>query len=158
MRPTSASAVSAAAASATSTSSSARQTSAPAPSPAAAATLPDGPRDEEHEKGHRAKIREAQNAGTEAYQKKDLEAARGHFEEALRLVAALNDAARPSKTEPPSRVLAERDAVKVKLLKFLSKAYEKMDDKKRAREIFAESRTIEKRLLDYEKRKREANK
>jgi hypothetical protein len=71
---------------------------------------------------------------------------------------ALNDAARPSKTEPPSRVLAERDAVKVKLLKFLSKAYEKMDDKKRAREIFAESRTIEKRLLDYEKRKREANK
>lgn len=55
-------------------------------------------------------------------------------------------------------MLAERDAVKVKLLKFLSKAYEKMDDKKRAREIFAESRTIEKRLLDYEKRKREANK
>ncbi|KAH8068014.1 hypothetical protein JL721_6961 [Aureococcus anophagefferens] len=87
-------------------------------------------------KGHRAKIREAQNAGTEAYQRKDLEAARGHFEEALRLVAALNDAARPSKTEPPSRVLAERDAVKVKLLKFLSKAYEKMDDK--TREIFAE--------------------
>ena len=54
--------------------------------------------------------------------------------------------------------LGERDGVKVKLLKFLSQSYEKMGDKEKARKIFAESRVIEKRLLDYEKRKQAANK
>ena len=120
--------------------------------------IPDGAKDEEFEKGHRGKIRAAQNSGTEAYQKKDLAASKKHFEEALRLVEKLNDATRPSKSDPPSRILAERDGVKVKLLKFLSKSYEKMGDKEKARQIFAESRVIEKRLLDYEKRKQAANK
>ena len=116
----------------------------------------DDDRDEDFEKSGRAKVRDVQNRGTAAYSKKDFATAKAEFSEALRLLEELNNATRPSRTEAPSRVLAERDGVKVKLLKFLSKAYEKTDDAQRAQDIFGESKVIEKRLADYQRRKKEA--
>ncbi|KAJ8601888.1 hypothetical protein CTAYLR_002650 [Chrysophaeum taylorii] len=111
--------------------------------------------DADHERRHRDKIRTVQNEGTEAYLNKDYATARDCFERALRDHATHLEMPTPSGVAPPSRVLADRDALKCKLLKYLARSLEKLHDDDAAHARADEAVAIEQRLADYQKRKKE---
>lgn len=91
-----------------------------------AVAIPEDEEDMKYERDHRDKIRFIQNEGTEAYHNKDYEAARNFFERALEAHQLHLDKPLPSRNTPTSRVFADRDNVKCKLLKYLSRAMEKL--------------------------------
>lgn len=88
--------------------------------------MPEEEEDMKYERDHRDKIRSIQNEGTEAYHNKDFEAARKFFERALEAHQVHLDKPLPSGNTPSSRLFADRDNVKCKLLKYLSRAMEKL--------------------------------
>jgi len=109
--------------------------------------------DDEAEAHGRSVVRDLQNLGTTAYASGAHADSRGHFDAALHALKKLED--KPRKTEAPSRVMAERDGVRLKLLKYLSKSLEKLGVDAESKARFEEAKVIEKRLSEYwERRKR----
>lgn len=96
-------------------------------------SAPEEDEDVRHERVHRDKIRAIQNEGYEAYQNKDYVSARDKFDLALATHQAHFDDPMPSGKTPSSRVHADRDSVKCKLLKYLSRTLEKLEDDDNAR-------------------------
>ena len=111
-----------------------------------------------HERRHRDHIRSIQNAGTEAYQAKDFALAKDKFETALKDHLRHFEAPVPSGNTPPSRILADRDSLKAKLLKYLSRSLDKLGDDEGSKARLEEAGLIERRLAEYEKRKKEHQK
>lgn len=111
--------------------------------------------DIKRETRHRDSVRVLQNEGTDAYQKRDFERSRDRFDRALALHETYLEAKLLSGQPAPSRMLAERDAVKCKLLKYLSRALAKLGREDESKEKLDEAVVIEQRLADYEKRKKD---
>ena len=140
----------------------------PAPPPAAAFTGSDAARKalermgaappapppasnpEDAEKAARARIKEMQNAGTDDYQKKDFQAALTSYKSALQLLDDL-------KRDVPatsSRVNAERDERRMKVLSCVAKAHEKLGNAQEAKDASRACDKIQKRLSEYKRRAR----
>ena len=121
----------------------------PAPPPAPApAPPPSNP--EDAEKAARARIKELQNAGTDDYQKKDFRAALTSYKGALQLLDDL-------KRDVPatsSRVNAERDERRMKVLSCVAKAHEKLGNSQEAKDASRACDKIQKRLAEYKRRAR----
>jgi hypothetical protein len=121
---------------------------APPPAPAPAPPPPSNP--EDAEKAARARIKELQNAGTDDYQKKDFQAALASYKGALQLLDDL-------KRDVPatsSRVNAERDERRMKVLSCVAKAHEKLGNAQEAKDASRACDKIQKRLSEYKRRAR----
>ena len=121
---------------------------APPPAPAPAPPPPSNP--EDAEKAARARIKELQNAGTDDYQKKDFQAALTSYKAALQLLDDL-------KRDVPatsSRVNAERDERRMKVLSCVAKAHEKLGNAQEAKDASRACDKIQKRLSEYKRRAR----
>ena len=121
---------------------------APPPAPAPAPPPPSNP--EDAEKAARARIKELQNAGTDDYQKKDFQAALASYKGALQLLDDL-------KRDVPatsSRVNAERDERRMKVLSCVAKAHEKLGNSQEAKDASRACDKIQKRLAEYKRRAR----
>ena len=121
---------------------------APPPAPAPAPPPPSNP--EDAEKAARARIKELQNAGTDDYQKKDFQAALASYKGALQLLDDL-------KRDVPatsSRVNAERDERRMKVLSCVAKTHEKLGNAQEAKDASRACDKIQKRLSEYKRRAR----
>ena len=106
----------------------------------------------------RAGIREAQNSGTDAYKNEDYTSAKKHFETGIAHLDALQKAPLPSgAAAPPSRVFAERDKCRAKLLTFLGKCNEKLGAADEAKKQFADCAKLTERLREFEARRKRAS-
>ena len=122
----------------------------PAPPPAPAPAPPPASNPEDAEKAARARIKEMQNAGTDDYQKKDFQAALTSYKGALQLLDDL-------KRDVPatsSRVNAERDERRMKVLSCVAKAQEKLGNAQEAKDASRACDKIQKRLSEYKRRAR----
>ena len=111
-------------------------------------TPPSNP--EDAEKAARARIKELQNAGTDDYQKKDFQAALASYKGALQLLDDL-------KRDVPatsSRVNAERDERRMKVLSCVAKTQEKLGNAQEAKDASRACDKIQKRLSEYKRRAR----
>ena len=123
---------------------------APAPPPAPAPAPPPPSNPEDAEKAARARIKQLQNAGTDDYQKKDFQAALASYKGALQLLDDL-------KRDVPatsSRVNAERDERRMKVLSCVAKAHEKLGNAQEAKDASRACDKIQKRLSEYKRRAR----